>query len=124
MLCIISLNGGWTADPERNKPGRDLGYTRYDIMAQGLGCHGEYVEAPEDIRPALERAQQKVDGMVALVNFKTDYRGPRHHRPLLELHDLSQGAAPRIRQQVRTPAPSPPLLRGGWRCGECAVRTC
>jgi hypothetical protein len=61
LLCIISLNGGWTADPESNKPGRDLGYTRYDIMAQGLGCYGEYVEQPEDIRPALERAQKKVD---------------------------------------------------------------
>jgi thiamine pyrophosphate-dependent acetolactate synthase large subunit-like protein len=75
LLCVISLNGGWTADPQRNKPGRDLGYTRYDIMAQGLGAYGEYVEKPEDIRPALERAQKKVDeGMVALVNVKTDYR--------------------------------------------------
>ena len=60
---------------QRNKPGRDLGYTRYDIMAQGLGAYGEYVEQPEEIRPALERAQKKVDeGMVALVNVKTDYR--------------------------------------------------
>jgi hypothetical protein len=33
LLCIVSLNGGWTADPEGNKPGRYLGYTRYDIMA-------------------------------------------------------------------------------------------
>ncbi|HEX5452472.1 MAG TPA: thiamine pyrophosphate-binding protein [Stellaceae bacterium] len=75
LLVVISLNGGWTADPERNKPGRDLGYTRYDIVAQGLGAHGEYVEKPEDIRPALERAQKKIDeGMVALVNVKTDYR--------------------------------------------------
>jgi thiamine pyrophosphate-dependent acetolactate synthase large subunit-like protein len=75
LLVVISLNGGWTADPERNKPGRDLGYTRYDIVAQGLGAHGEYVENPEDIRPALERAQQKVDeGMCALVNVRTDYR--------------------------------------------------
>jgi thiamine pyrophosphate-dependent acetolactate synthase large subunit-like protein len=75
LLCVISLNGGWTADPQRNKPGRDLGYTRYDIMAQGLGAYGEYVEKPEEIRPALERAQKKVDeGMVALVNVKTDYR--------------------------------------------------
>jgi thiamine pyrophosphate-dependent acetolactate synthase large subunit-like protein len=75
ILVVISLNGGWTADPQRNKPGRDLGYTRYDKMAEGLGCYGEYVEQPEDIRPALERAQKKVDeGMVALVNVKTDYR--------------------------------------------------
>jgi thiamine pyrophosphate-dependent acetolactate synthase large subunit-like protein len=75
ILVIISLNGGWTADPERNKPGRDLGYTRYDKMAEGLGCYGEYVENPEDIRPALERSQKQVDnGRVALVNVKTDYR--------------------------------------------------
>jgi hypothetical protein len=25
LLWIISLDGGWTADPEGNKPGRDLG---------------------------------------------------------------------------------------------------
>jgi thiamine pyrophosphate-dependent acetolactate synthase large subunit-like protein len=75
LLCVISLNGGWTADPERNKPGRDLGYTRYDKMAEAFGAYGEYVENPEDIRPALARAQKKVDdGMVALVNVKTDYR--------------------------------------------------
>ena len=75
ILVVISLNGGWTADPQRNKPGRDLGYTRYDKMAEGLGCYGEYVEQPEEIRPALERAQKQVDeGRVALVNVKTDYR--------------------------------------------------
>jgi thiamine pyrophosphate-dependent acetolactate synthase large subunit-like protein len=75
VLVVVSLNGGWTADPNHDKPGRDLGYTRYDKMAEALGCHGEYVERPEDIRPALERAQRQVDeGRVALVNVKTDYR--------------------------------------------------
>jgi thiamine pyrophosphate-dependent acetolactate synthase large subunit-like protein len=75
LLCVISLNGGWTADPERNKPGRDLGYTRYDKMAEALGCYAEYVEDPEDIRPALQRAWRKVEeGMVGFVNVKTDYR--------------------------------------------------
>jgi thiamine pyrophosphate-dependent acetolactate synthase large subunit-like protein len=75
LLCVISLNGGWTADPERNKPGRDLGYTRYDKMAEALGCYAEYVEEPEEIRPALQRAWKKVEaGMVGFVNVKTDYR--------------------------------------------------
>ncbi len=75
VLVVISLNGGWTADPKREKTGRDLGYTRYDKMAEALGCYGEYVEKPEDIGPALQRAQKKVDqGMVALVNVKTDDR--------------------------------------------------
>lgn len=75
VLVIISLNGGWTADPNKDKPGRDLGYTRYDKMAETLGCYGEYVDRAEDIRPALERAQRQVDeGAVAVVNVKTDYR--------------------------------------------------
>src|SRR5438132_11515445 len=56
VLCVISNNGGWTADPQQNKPGRNLGYSRYDKVAMDLGAHGEFVEKPDDIRPALERA--------------------------------------------------------------------
>jgi thiamine pyrophosphate-dependent acetolactate synthase large subunit-like protein len=75
LLCVISLNGGWTADPDRDKPGRDLGYTRYDKMAEALGCYAEYVEEPEEIRPALQRAWKKVEeGTVGFVYVKTDYR--------------------------------------------------
>jgi thiamine pyrophosphate-dependent acetolactate synthase large subunit-like protein len=55
VLVVVSLNGGWTADPQRNKPGRELGYTRYDKLAEALGCYGEYVDKAEDIRPALDR---------------------------------------------------------------------
>lgn len=75
VLVVISLNGGWTADPEQKKPGRDLGYTRFDKMAESLGCYGEYVERPEDIRPALARAAARVAaGQTALVNVVTDWR--------------------------------------------------
>ncbi len=75
VLVVISLNGGWTADPNGDKPGRNLGYTRFDKMAEALGCYGDYVEKADEIRPALERAQRQVDqGRVALVNIKTDYR--------------------------------------------------
>jgi thiamine pyrophosphate-dependent acetolactate synthase large subunit-like protein len=74
VLVIISLNGGWTADPDGTKPGRDLGYTRYDKMAEALGCYAEYIEQPNEIRGALERAQEKVNqGNVAVVNIKTDH---------------------------------------------------
>ena len=30
--------------------------TRYDIVAEGLGAHGEHVTRPEDLKPALQRA--------------------------------------------------------------------
>ena len=72
VLAVISNNGGWTADPDRNKPGRNLGYIRYDKIAQTVGAHGEFVEKPDDIRPALERAWQS--GKPAVVNVITDYK--------------------------------------------------
>lgn len=57
VLTVICNNAGWTArSKESNPAGRDLQYTRYDLMALGLGAHSEHVERPEHIRPALERA--------------------------------------------------------------------
>jgi acetolactate synthase-1/2/3 large subunit len=72
VITVISLNGGWTADPARDQPGRDLGYTRYDRVAEALGAHGEFVEAPAEIRPALERAAAA--GIPSVVNVVTDWR--------------------------------------------------
>jgi acetolactate synthase-1/2/3 large subunit len=43
-----------------------LGYTRYDKVVEALGGHGELVERPEQLRPALERAAAA--GKPALVN--------------------------------------------------------
>jgi thiamine pyrophosphate-dependent acetolactate synthase large subunit-like protein len=75
ILTVISLNGGWTGDPKKERPGRDLGYTRFDRMAQALGGHGELVEQPDAIRPALDRAMAAMaKGLPALVNVVTDWR--------------------------------------------------
>jgi len=45
-----------------------LDFTRYDKVAEALGCHGEYVEKPDDLRPALKRALTA--GKPAVVNIK------------------------------------------------------
>ena len=45
-----------------------LNYTRYDKIVEAMGGHGEYVEEPDQIRPALERAF--ASGKPALVNVK------------------------------------------------------
>ncbi|MDP9842328.1 thiamine pyrophosphate-dependent acetolactate synthase large subunit-like protein [Streptosporangium lutulentum] len=75
ILVVISLNGGWTGDPAKERPGRELGYTRFDKMAEAFGAYGEYVERPDDIRPALDRAMAAVvSGQPALVNVVTDWR--------------------------------------------------
>jgi len=69
VLIVISNNGGW-AGVGTMTAGRDLGYSRYDKMAEVFGAYGEYVERPEDIRPALERAA--ASGKPAVVNVVTD----------------------------------------------------
>lgn len=69
VICVVSNNGGWTA-ATRFKSGRDLGWTRFDKIGEALGCHGEHVEDPDQIRPALERA--KASGKTAVVNVVTD----------------------------------------------------
>jgi acetolactate synthase-1/2/3 large subunit len=43
-----------------------LNPTRYDKVVEALGGYGEYVERPEELRPALERAA--ASGKPALVN--------------------------------------------------------
>jgi thiamine pyrophosphate-dependent acetolactate synthase large subunit-like protein len=74
VVVVISNNGGWTANAPWQlplpKPGRNLGRTRYDRMAMELGAHGELVEKPGDVRPALERAF--ASGKPAVVNVMTD----------------------------------------------------
>jgi thiamine pyrophosphate-dependent acetolactate synthase large subunit-like protein len=52
-----------------------LSFARYERVVEALGGHGEYVERPEQIRPALERALGA--GKPALVNIKlgsSDFR--------------------------------------------------
>jgi thiamine pyrophosphate-dependent acetolactate synthase large subunit-like protein len=99
VLIVISLNGGWTADPKKEKPGRDLGYARFDLMGAALGCHGEYVEEPADIRPALERAAAAVErGQTAIV------AAPPARRPVERCQArgtdaAGQAADPRHRQR-------------------------
>jgi acetolactate synthase-1/2/3 large subunit len=73
ILVVVSNNGGWAGIGEM--AGRDLGFTRYDKISEVLGCHGEHVEKPEEIRPSLERAQAAVRaGKPAVVNVITDPR--------------------------------------------------
>ena len=71
MTIVVSNNEGWTARVQGiRKPGRELGFTQFDKIAEALGGYGESVEKPEDIRPALERAMSS--GAPAIVNVHTD----------------------------------------------------
>jgi thiamine pyrophosphate-dependent acetolactate synthase large subunit-like protein len=68
-MIVVSNNGGWAGLGTMNA-GRDLGFSRYEKMAEVFGGYGEYVERPVDIRPALERAA--ASGKPSVINVVTD----------------------------------------------------
>ena len=71
IVVVVSNNEGWTARVEGiRKPGRELGFTRFDLIAESLGGYGEMVEKPDDIKPAIERAIDS--GLPSIINVHTD----------------------------------------------------
>jgi acetolactate synthase-1/2/3 large subunit len=83
VVGVVGNDAGWTQIRrgqvqlfgEERAVATALSYTRYDRVVEALGGHGEYVERPEQIRPALERALGA--GKPALVNIKlgsSDFR--------------------------------------------------
>ena len=77
VVGIIGNNGIWALEhhPMKFLYGYSMAAelrpaTRYDQIAEALGCHSELVERPDQLRPALERAFSA--GGPALVNVLTD----------------------------------------------------
>ena len=77
VLAVIGNNGIWAL--EKHPMESIYGYsvaadlrpaTRYDLVAEALGGHGELVRNPEELRPAVERAL--ASGLPAVVNVLTD----------------------------------------------------
>jgi len=70
IVVVVSNNAGFTSRKTGGTVGRELGYQRYDKMVEALGGYGEFVEKPDGIKPAIERAMKS--GKPALVNVCTD----------------------------------------------------
>jgi thiamine pyrophosphate-dependent acetolactate synthase large subunit-like protein len=70
IVVVVSNNAGFTSRKTGGNVGRELGWQRYDKVVEALGGYGEFVEKPEDIRPAIERALAV--RRPALVNVCTD----------------------------------------------------
>lgn len=73
VVGVVGNDGAWNNIKTIHRmlyPGRlvasDLGVRRYDLMVEGLGGYGEFVEDASELQPALERARES--GVPALVN--------------------------------------------------------
>jgi len=81
IIAIVAVDDAWGMEKTafvasglgpRDWAGRgiDLARVRYDRVAEGLGCHGEYVEEQEQLAPALQRAVDS--GKPALLHVQVD----------------------------------------------------
>src|SRR5258705_3028616 len=82
MVVVVGNDASWGQirlpqlelfGPEKS-PATHLVATRYDLVVEALGGHGEHVTEPARIRPALERAL--ASGKVACVNVILDPEAP------------------------------------------------
>ncbi len=64
LTVIVFAEGTWTMEEPNELElygttfGTAQGEIRWDLVAQGLGCHGEYVDRIEDLDGALRRARE------------------------------------------------------------------
>ena len=78
VVAVVGNDGRWNAEHQLQiqhygagrTVGCELRASRYDLMTAALGGHGEFVERPEDLGPALERAI--ASGLPACVNVMID----------------------------------------------------
>ena len=104
-VFIVSNNAAWNIerlDQEMNYGGRVVGTTLrhsdYAAMARALGLHGERVEKPEDLGPALQRALAEYAGTgrrrhVADRDVVGRPKGPRLRARLSGAHRLGRSRA-------------------------------
>ncbi|MFC1999061.1 thiamine pyrophosphate-dependent enzyme, partial [Chloroflexota bacterium] len=78
IVSVVSNDGAWGMIKHNQKEffgenrvmATDLGITHYEKIVEALGGYGEYIENPDEIRPALERAFNS--GLPACINVKVD----------------------------------------------------
>ncbi len=97
VTTIVFAEGSWTMEEpnERMLYGRTfgtaMGEVRWDVVGQGLGCEGFYVERLEELEPALERAKAADGPAVVCIRTDRDANLATPGDPLLRFVEVYQG---------------------------------
>jgi acetolactate synthase-1/2/3 large subunit len=76
ITVVVMAEGEWTMEIPNEMArygqtfGTTMGEVRWDVVAQGLGCHGEFVQSLAELPAALERARR--EDRPALVCVRTN----------------------------------------------------
>lgn len=89
LVCVVAVDYAWGLEVGVYKRtfgqgSRETGVhwnteTRLDKVAEGFGCHGEYVERDEDIAPAIKRAY--ASGKPGVVHVAVDPKANSEEMP-------------------------------------------
>jgi acetolactate synthase-1/2/3 large subunit len=76
VITVVFAEGSWTMEEPNELTnygrtfGTDQGEIRWDQIAEGIGCHGEYVDRIDQLAPALARARES--GKPSVICLRTD----------------------------------------------------
>jgi acetolactate synthase-1/2/3 large subunit len=97
VTTVVFAEGSWTMEEpnERMRYGRtfgtEMGAVRWDVVGEGLGCEGAYVERLEDLEPALERAKGAEGPTVVCVRTDRDANMATPMSLVLRFGEVYQG---------------------------------
>jgi acetolactate synthase-1/2/3 large subunit len=97
VTTIVCAEGSWTMEEPNERMlygrtfGTEMGTVRWDRVAEGLGCHGEYVERSGDLEAALGRAKAADAPAVVCVKTDRDANLATPHELLVRFVEVYQG---------------------------------
>jgi acetolactate synthase-1/2/3 large subunit len=78
VTVVVMAEGQWTMEIPNEMMrwgktfGTGMGEIRWDKVAEGLGCHGEFVDSMTDLAPALARARAHAGPALVCVRTSTE----------------------------------------------------
>jgi acetolactate synthase-1/2/3 large subunit len=97
LTAVVFAEGSWTMEEPNERLlygrtfGTEMGVVRWDVVGEGLGCEGVYVERLEDLEPALQRAKDAQGPAVVCVRTDRDANLSTPSDPLLRFIEVYQG---------------------------------
>ena len=97
ITTVVFAEGSWTMEEPNERMlygqtfGTAQGTVRWDQVAEGLGCHGEYAERGEDVEPALRRAKAAPGPAVVCVRTDRDANLALPTELMLRFAEVYQG---------------------------------
>jgi len=97
VTAVVFAEGSWTMEEPNERLlygrtfGTEMGSVRWDVVGEGLGCQGAYVERLDELEPALERAKAAPGPAVVCVRTDRDANLSTPSDPLLRFIEVYQG---------------------------------